>query len=304
MRFREGQKHGPYRLENRVGDGGQAQVWLAVDESRKNHVALKLLVGPTPAKIRVFEREAQLASALRSPHTIRILDAGVTDDSVHFIAMEHLVGHDLDEMVKLFGPTVPSHASHLVKQACLSLEEAHAMELVHRDVKPSNLFASENGGQRDIVKLLDFGVARSTAEDTDQTSTAVRGTPTYMSPEVCRGVTPAAAADIYALGATLYFLVTGTPPFVGDTFQVIQGHRQNAPERPSQRLGRELPADFEAVILRCLAKEPADRYASAADLRAALEACHLPPWTPEEAKQFWEHEKNELVRRWTDKTIV
>lgn len=304
MRFREGQKHGPYRLEKRVGDGGQAQVWLAVDESRNEKVALKLLVGPTPAKIRVFQREAQLASPLQSPHTVRILDSGVTDDGVHFIAMEHLVGHDLGEMVKLFGPTVASHAAHLIKQACLSLEEAHAMDLVHRDVKPSNLFAAERGDERDLVKLLDFGVARSSAEDTEQTSTAVRGTPSYMSPEVCRGETPTAAADIYALGATLYFLVTGTPPFVGDTFQVLQGHRQIEPERPSQRAGRPLPADFEALILRCLAKAPADRYPNAGSLREALEACALPPWTEEEAKRFWEHERGELVRRWTDNTVV
>jgi serine/threonine-protein kinase len=303
----QARKLGRYRLEARLGKGMQGEVWLARDAALDRDVALKILRGASasPQALAAFEREAQLASKLKSPHTVRIHDHGASDDGIHFIAMEHLVGHDFAEMVHLFGPTTPAHAAHLVAQACHSLEEAHAAGLVHRDVKPSNLFAAEAGEQRDVVKLLDFGVARTTREDDDLRKTSVRGTPTYLAPEVCKGEHATASSDLYALGATLYFLVSGSPPFVGDVIDVINGHRNETPERPSVRLGRELPAAFEAVIMRCLAKEPAERYASARDLRQALETCDgVRAWTREDARAFWEHERSAMVRRWTDETVA
>lgn len=299
---------GRYRLEARLGGGGQGEVWLARDASLQRDVALKILhaSSATPTAIEAFEREARLASQLRSPHTVRVHDFGASDDGIHFIAMEHLSGYDLSEMVKLFGPVPPARAAHLVIQACRSLEEAHAAGLVHRDVKPSNLFAAQVGDQRDLLKVLDFGVARSVAEDGERTRAGVvRGTPTYLAPECCKGEPATPASDLYALGATLYFLVTATPPFVGDDLHVVAQHREDAPERPSARLGAELPPAFEAIVLRCLAKAPADRFESVRALREALEACEgIGAWDAADARRFWDEERKDRIRRWSDDTHV
>ncbi|MFO0740977.1 MAG: serine/threonine-protein kinase [Labilithrix sp.] len=306
QQLQQARKLGRYRLEARLGHGAQGEVWLAHDESLEREVALKILRAKDASAqaIEAFEREAMLISKLKSPHTVRVHDFGASDDGIYFMAMEHLVGHDFAEMVKLFGPATPAHAAHLVKQACHSLEEAHAAGLVHRDVKPSNLYAAEVGEQRDVVKLLDFGIARSILEG-DLKKTAIRGTPTYLAPEVAKGGPSSVAADLYALGATLYFLVTGTPPFVGDVFEVLKGHAQEIPERPSSRLGREVPAELEAIILRCLEKDPEKRWASARDLRVALEGCKgIEPWSAADARRFWELERKELVRKWTEETVV
>lgn len=297
---------GRYRLEARLGGGGQGEVWLARDASLQRDVALKILhaASASPHAVAAFEREARVASRLASPHTVRVHDFGASDDGIHFIAMEHLSGYDLAEMVKLFGPVAPARAAHLVIQACRSLEEAHAAGLVHRDVKPSNLFAAQVADQRDLLKVLDFGVARTVAEDGDRTRAGVvRGTPTYLAPECCKGEPATAASDIYALGATLYFLVTGTPPFVGDDLHVVAQHREDAPERPSARLGAELPPAFEAIVLRCLAKAPGERFESARALREALESCEgIGAWDADDARRFWDEERKDRIRRWTDET--
>ena len=274
QQLEQARKLGRYRLEARLGHGAQGEVWLAHDAPLDREVALKILRArdASPEAIAAFEREARLISKLKSPHTVRVHDFGASDDGIYFMAMEHLVGHDLSELVKLFGPVSPAHAVHLIKQVCHSLEEAHHLGLVHLDVKPSNLFVVEVGETRDVVKLLDFGIARSTHEG-EPNGGSVSGTPAYLAPEVVSGAAPRAAADLYALGATLYFLVTGTAPFAGDVAEVLRAHVHDAPEEPSRRLGRPVPRELEAIILRCLEKDPSRRWSSAAELRGALERC-------------------------------
>ncbi len=305
QQLEQARRLGRYRLEARLGHGTQGEVWLAHDSQLDREVALKLLRAKdsVPEAITAFEREAILISKLKSPHTVRVHDFGASDDGIYFMAMEYLVGHDFAEMVQLYGPVTPAHAVHLVKQACHSLEEAHHLGLVHRDVKPSNLFVAAVGDTRDVVKLLDFGIARRTLDGAPAAS-MISGTPTYLAPEVVSGGVHSVASDIYALGATLYFLVTGTPPFTGEVSDVLAAHVQARPETPTRRLGREVPETLERVILRCLDKEPGQRWASVSELRNALEQCGVAPWDAVAARRFWELERKDLARRWSDETVV
>ncbi len=290
-----------YRLVSRLGRGGQSDVWVAFDPTLGRTVALKVLRTSATESVREsFEREASIAKALVSRHTIRVLDFGTAEDGTHYLAMEHLVGCDLAELVAKFGPLPPARTIHFAVQVCRSLEEAHAAGLVHRDVKPSNLFAAKVDGEHDVVKLLDFGIARALRE---AHGTRVGGTPAYLAPECCAGAPASPASDLYALGASLYHLLTGAPPFAGDVPDVIEKHREDDAERPSVRLGAELPVDLEAVVLRSLAKRPDERHASAKDLRVALEGCaHAGAWTTADAARFWDEEHRAAHARWTDDT--
>lgn len=293
---------GRYRIMTPLGKGAQGDVWVAFDPTAGKSVALKVLDASraTPAAVEAFDREARLARALTSPHTIRVLDVGTTDDGMHYLAMEHLVGCDLSWLVKQFGPLAASRVIHFGAQACHSLEEAHAHGLVHRDVKPSNLFAARVGAEYDVLKLLDFGIAR-TVEEVE--ASRVGGTPAYLAPECCRGEPAGPAADVYALGASLYHLLTGAPPFVGDTPDVIASHRGEDAARPSVRLGAALPGDLEEVVMRCLSKEPGDRPSCARDVRKALEACaDAGAWTQAEATKFWEEDHRRALSKWSDET--
>lgn len=303
QQLEQARKLGRYRLEAQLGHGTQGEVWLANDAPLDREVALKILRAKdvSPEAIRAFEREAVTISKLKSPHTVRIHDFGASDDGIYFIAMERLVGHDFADLVRLFGPLSASHAIHLIKQACHSLEEAHAEGLIHRDIKPSNLFVTEVGEARDIVKLLDFGVARSVHE---QHPSRPAGTPAYLAPEVVVGGAASVASDIYAVGATIYFLVTGSAPFVGEVADVLRAQISEDPEPPSTRLGRAVPAELEAIVARCLDKDPVRRWSTVAELRTTLENLPLPPWTTSDARRFWSLEKPELIRRWSDATIV
>lgn len=287
----EARKLGRYRLKARIGVGGSGEVWLADDERARREVALKILdrqAAQRPGARARFEREAKAAMSLHDPHTIRVFDWGASDDGVCFIAMELLDGTDLATQVRLHGRIVPARAVHFARQACASLVEAHAAGILHRDIKPENLFAARIGDEVDVVKLLDFGLAKVVMPDEDVTLTHgafVGGTPRYMAPEVCAGRDADARSDLYSLGATLYFLVTGTPPFSGDsTGALFDQHLRQEPEPPSRRA--PVPAALEEVILRCLAKDPAQRFASAAELDRALEAC-ASGWSQKDARVFW-----------------
>jgi serine/threonine-protein kinase len=284
---------GRYRLKARIGSGGMGEVWLAWDDGLKRDVALKILARQaTGEDLQRFEREAFAASSLKSAHTIRVFDFGASDDGVWFIAMEHLDGADLATLVGEYGPLPIARAIRFARHACASLTEAHAGGIVHRDIKPANLFVTHAGDEYDLLKLLDFGIAKVAREDEDATVTQagwLAGTPAYMSPEVCRGEVHGTRGDIYSLGAVLYFLVTGTPPFTTENVAALMmSHVNDPPDSPSQRLGTLVPRDVEAVILKCLEKRPEKRYASVSDLDLALARCSLPrPWTNEEARNFW-----------------
>jgi len=283
---------GEYRLKAPLGVGGMNEVWLAWDQKLRRNVALKLLragEGADARAVRRFEREARAASDLRAPHTIRVFDYGASDDGIYYIAMEYLEGADLAALVSDHGPMPAARVVRLAAQACEALEEAHGAGVIHRDVKPANLYVTRAGGDHDFVKLLDFGIAQIQRDDATRTVPGLRGTPAFMAPELLLGHPASAQSDLYSLGATLYFMLTGTPPFTGeDSGGVLSAHLQQRPDPPSLRLGRLVPADLEAIVLRCLEKQPAARFQSARALRSALLDCHgVGEWTEDEAHRFW-----------------
>jgi len=306
----QARKLGRYRLEAQIGKGGQGEVWLARDGTLRRNVALKVLrsSAASPHALGLFEREALLASRLESPHAVRIYDFGASDDGVYYLAMEHLDGADLGALSKGHGPMPAGRVVHFGIDACRSLEEAHGKGLVHRDVKPSNLFAAHVGDAYDHLKLLDYGVARSVLEDdhTDLTRTGhVRGTPAYMAPECCRGEPASPASDIYGLGATLYHLLAGLPPFDGSESELVAKHLTDAPPLVRARSGVDVDPELERVVLKCLAKDPADRYRDVRALREALEQCRERlPWTAEDAARFWQHDRRGALARWEADTLV
>lgn len=270
---------GRYRLKARIGHGGMSEVWLAWDDTLKRDVALKIL-DRTAASDKVavarFEREAMAASGLQSPHTIRVFDFGASDDGVWFMAMEHLEGVDLATLVDDVGPLPVARALRFARQACAALSEAHDVGIVHRDVKPDNLFVCRMGDDADFLKVLDFGIAKIEGADEDATVTRagwVHGTPAYMSPEVCNGARADARSDVYSLGAVLYYMLTGVPPFTAPTAAAVMVAHVNEPPEPPSARAKGIPADVEHVVMRCLEKSPAQRYLSARELDEALAIC-------------------------------
>jgi serine/threonine-protein kinase len=207
--------------------------------------------------------------------------------------MEYLPGLSLDVLLRRFGPMPPARVIYLLRQACEALHEAHEAGLVHRDIKPANLFAAYRGGRHDVAKLLDFGLVKTlSGGDGMQLSheDTVAGSPLYIAPEqVVHTGPPDRRADIYSLGAVAYFLLTGHPPFMGQTpMEVMIAHTRDAVEPPS-RLNPGVPADLEQVVLRCLAKRPADRYPDTPSLADALAACaDASGWSPELAAAWWQ----------------
>jgi eukaryotic-like serine/threonine-protein kinase len=289
----EARKLGSYRLVARIGSGGMGEVWLARQMPLNRRVALKLLKESTlrdPTALRRFKREAEAASSLQHQNTIRVFDFGASDDGVFYIAMELLDGMDLEALVEQLGALPAARVAHLGRQVCGSLAEAHARGIIHCDLKPANLFVTKVGDDYDFAKVLDFGLARLTVGHGHTTVDSIRGTPAFMPPEIIKGEPVTAASDIYAMGAVLYWMVTGTPVFTGKRIhESVIAHLEATPERPSVRLGREVPADLEAVILKCLAKQPDDRYGSARELEAALTACSCgTKWSRDAARASWQ----------------
>ena len=240
-----------------------------------------------------FEREVRATSRLNHWNTVRIYDYGYTDDGTFYYVMEYLAGWTLEDLVRQHGPLPPARAIHLLRQVCAALREAHAMGLVHRDIKPANIITCSRGGVPDVAKLLDFGLVRHTGQrGTDALVTApgvVAGTPAYMSPEQAGGNADVdGRSDIYSLGAVAYYLVTGEPPFVRDTsMRVLIAHVRETP-RPPSLLRPGVPADVEDIILRCLAKDPAARYADVPQLDRALAVCGAAgEWTEGDAAAWW-----------------
>jgi serine/threonine-protein kinase len=284
---------GSYRLTMQMARGVRGELWLARQESLGRDVVLKLLHesgANDPEAVRRFEREAKAASLLSHPNTIKIFDFGASDDGVQYIAMELLGGLDVASLVVAAGPMPAARAIYLARQACASLAEAHDRGIVHRDVRPDNLFVTQVADDQDFLKVLDFGVARTSARDLGgQDGRALRGTPGYVAPEQIVGAQVDPRTDIYSLGAVLYFMVTGTSPFHGlAPGDALSAHLSKEPPTPSERLGRRVPYDLEQTIARCMAKKPIERYPNARELDAALEACaDHGRWSKDEARDFW-----------------
>jgi hypothetical protein len=289
------EQFGQYTLMEKLGTGGMGTVYKARHALLRRPTAIKLL-NPnviSDTAIARFEREVQLTSGLTHPNTVAIYDYGRTSSGVFYYAMEFLEGINLDELVKQYGSLPEARAVYVLRQVCASLAEAHAAGLVHRDVKPANIVLTIRGGQYDFVKVLDFGLARLASENPESGLTMnsiVAGTPLFISPEaITQPQRIDVRADVYALGAVAYFLLTGTPVFVGSSAtDICLMHVGATPQPPSARTRRPISPKLEALLLRCLAKSPADRPDNAAELLRLLDACPISgTWTPEDAARWW-----------------
>jgi tRNA A-37 threonylcarbamoyl transferase component Bud32 len=284
---------GQYVLEEKIGQGGMGEVYRARHGMMRRPSALKLLRAERAEQRNLarFEREVQLTARLTHPNTITIFDYGRTDDGVFYYAMELLDGATLQRVVEVSGPQAEGRVVRILTMACGALSEAHASGLIHRDIKPANIMLCTQGGERDVVKLLDFGLVKELAVDGDaglSVAATLVGTPQYMAPESI--LTPAsvdARADIYALGAVAYFLLTGGVVFAGSTIvEVCSQHLTQEPAPMAER-GVEVSTELERLVRACLAKRPEDRPQSAAELRHELEACVVDAWDAELAQRWW-----------------
>ena len=298
---------GPYRLVAQLGRGAMGVVWEARHALLRRPTAVKLLAPGTEGErsLARFEREVQLTAGLTHPSTIAIYDYGRTTEGVFYYAMELLRGINLLQLVELDGPLPPARVVHLLRQACGALSEAHAAGLIHRDVKPANLMLCVYGGIPDFVKVLDFGLVKDIGavervpEAQVQGATddaglsqdgSLLGTPLYMAPEGMSDPSQVdARADIFAIGAVGYFLLTGNSPFPGRTaIEVFRRERQGPPTPLSEIASNPVPAALEQVLARCLAFRRDDRPGSADELDSMLEACAVfPPWRKEDALAWW-----------------
>ena len=287
---------GQYRLRHLLGAGGMGEVYLAEHQLMKRPCAIKLIrpeKAGDPKMLARFEREVKATAKLSHWNSIEIYDYGRTDDGAFYYVMEYLPGLSLAEIITQHGRMPPERVIHFLRQTCDALQEAHELGLIHRDIKPANIFAAQRGGRYDVTKLLDFGLAKpahSSTDDAELTQAgSITGSPLFMAPEQAEGDTPLdGRADLYSLGAVGYYLLTGRTPFVGDKpIQILVSHLRDDPQRPSE-LCEGVPADLEAIIMRCLEKAPADRFASAADMASALTECEGAfGWSPDAAKQWW-----------------
>jgi eukaryotic-like serine/threonine-protein kinase len=261
---------GRYRVEQELGRGGMAKVYRGQDTVLGRTVAIKILA-PQFADdqdfVHRFRREAQAAARISNQHLVSVFDTG-SDDGVHFIVMEYVDGRTLADLIAGGGRIMPDRAIEVAIDVCRALEAAHAQGVIHRDIKPGNIMLDENGQ----VKVTDFGIARVTTNaDTIAQTAAVLGTASYLSPEQAQGQPVDGRSDLYSLGCVLYEMVTGRPPFLGDSpVAVASKHVLEQPTPPS-RLNPDVTPDLDAVILRALAKNPANRYQTAEEFREDLE---------------------------------
>jgi serine/threonine protein kinase len=296
-------KLGQYTLLEKLGAGGMGTVYKARHAMLSRPTAVKLLNSNmmTPQAIARFEREVQLTSGLTHPNTVMIFDYGQSPDNVFYYAMEYLDGINLNDLVNRFGPLPEARTMHIIRQCCGSLAEAHAAGLVHRDIKPANIVLTCRGGMHDFVKVVDFGLVRAIDHEKSANITSpnsLAGTPHYLSPEsIKHPETVDARADVYALAAVAYFLLTGTPVFRGATpWEICLMHASQPPEPPSVRSGRSISTDFENLLMRCLAKDRSERPASASDFLNQLAGCSIPEqWTAGQAAEWWTSHSHLIV---------
>jgi serine/threonine protein kinase len=275
----EGTQVGAYRVIHRIGAGGMGEVWLAEHTMLGRRAAVKVLhaqFSMQPEIVTRFFNEARAATAISDPGIVQIFDFGQHVDGSAYIVMELLEGESLDRRVSRTGGMAVADALRVMRQVATSLGAAHARGIVHRDLKPDNIFLVRDpevaGGER--AKILDFGIAKLTGDRSLKTSTqAVMGTPTYMSPEQCRGAGGVdQRSDIYSLGCVLFALLAGRAPFLAEgAGELIAMHlREQPPQIGAFRAG--IPPEVEHLVARCLAKDPAHRYTDANELAHAIGA--------------------------------
>jgi serine/threonine-protein kinase len=291
----EARKFGQYKLVRKLGAGGMGEVYLAEHALLKRTCALKLIkaeASADPVALARFEREVQSSAQLAHHNTIAIFDYGHAGDGTFYYVMEYLQGMSLADMLTRYGPLPAGRVIYIFRQVCAGLAEAHGLGLIHRDLKPANVFIAVQGGETDVAKVLDFGLVKPTREPEAIALTAdmtVSGTPLYMAPEQAMADRSLdARADIYALGVVMYQMLTGQPPFRGDSpFAVMMAHARD-PVVPPSTIRPGVPSDLEAVVLRCLAKKPGDRYPNVKALAESLAACAAAAdWGPNRADAWW-----------------
>jgi eukaryotic-like serine/threonine-protein kinase len=290
-------RFGQYQLRRRLGGGGMGEVYLAEHALLKRPCAIKLIRTEHEADavaVARFESEVHATANLSHWNTIDIFDYGRTRDGAFYYVMEYLPGLSLQELVLQFGPLPPQRLVYLLRQTCQGLAEAHATGLVHRDIKPGNIFVAHRGGQYDVAKLLDFGLVAqfregTQFEDPHAAPGSVSGTPLYMSPEQTRFAAAIdGRSDIYSLGATAYFALTSMPPFTASELHKILSAHQTAELVSPREVAPGLPDDLCSIVTRNLAKDPTDRYATVVELEQALAQCACAgQWGPEEAACWW-----------------
>lgn len=299
-RFNEAQLRarqlGQYTLVEQIGEGAMGVVYRARHALLRRETAIKLLLPDRADEelIRQFEHEVQLTCRLTHPNTIQVFDYGHTTDGIFYYAMELLEGLTLQQLVDLHGAIPQERAIHLLRQAAGSLQEAHLAGLIHRDIKPGNLFLCQRGGMVDTLKVLDFGLVRDASlaspKDASLASRFI-GTPLYMAPETIRTHGHGdPQSDLYALGAVAYLLVTGKPVFTADSVdQLWEMHPNTQPVPPSQIAPFPVSTALESLILRCLGKDPAERPVSMAAFIDELIRCPAADdWTESRRRDWWQ----------------
>ncbi|UCC49020.1 MAG: serine/threonine protein kinase [Gemmatimonadota bacterium] len=302
--IRRARELGSYYLLDLIGRGGMGEVWRAKHNMLARPAAIKLIrrdlvgseLGAVQRALARFEREAQVTASLESPHTVHLYDYGISDDGNFYYVMELLDGVDLESLVSDCGPLAAERVVYILRQACLSLSEAHRRDLVHRDIKPSNIFLCRRAFEYDFVKVLDFGLVKPSSageplsEKRVTETGAVAGTPDFMPPELAVGEeTIDGRSDIYSLGCVAYWLLTGQRVFEKDTsIATIIAHINAAPEAPSTRTEMPIPVELDSLVLACLSKDPSDRPGTADLLERALsEIATETPWNQQRAAEWW-----------------
>ena len=301
----EGLPLGHYRLLTKLGEGGMGEVWRARHQLLARPCAVKLIrpdrlgAGHRDTALERFRLEARTISRLSSPNTVRLYDFGLSESGSLYFVIELLRGLDLFALVKGFGPLPPERVVSVLRQACRSLAEAHEAGLLHRDVKPHNLFLCRLGLDCDVVKVLDFGLVKTVGGEEEAQITAegaLTGTPAYMPPERAAGGPGDARSDLYSLGCVAWWMLTGRTVFAGDPMAMIVHHVRTVPDRPSLASGQPVPERLEQLVMDCLEKAPGKRPATALELWHKLGEVPLEnPWTPERAESWWREKLPDLA---------
>jgi tRNA A-37 threonylcarbamoyl transferase component Bud32 len=285
---------GQYHIDAEIGAGAMGIVYRAHHALLRRETAVKVLAPERAGEATLlrFEREVTLTARLRHPNTVIVYDYGRTPQGMFYYAMELLDGATLEQIVERTGALPIARAVHLLAQAAGALSEAHGLGLIHRDIKPANIMLCNQGGQMDVVKVLDFGLVKQLEDESPGLTqdNTITGTPLYMSPEaISSAASVDARSDLYALGAVAYYLLTGGNVFRGQSLiEVCSKHLLELPESPSSRRGEPLPEKLERLVLDCLEKKPAFRPQSAREFLDRLTRVEMEAWGARQAEAWWQ----------------